>query len=140
MPRYQYRCPSCGYECETVRSIKHIDEGLWCSDCNKDMEIVIQVPILVKAAADVRYDSPIDGRPITNWQARQEDLKRNTCVEYDPEQKTDYHRREKESEASLEKAIDATVEEVIEKMPTKERGKLHSELVDQGMTVGVTHA
>lgn len=111
-----------------------------CERCGMHALQVITAPLLVKACADVRYDSPIDGKPITSWQARQEDLKRHGCREYDPGMKQDYHARIKESEAAMDKAIDATVEAAIEKMPTKQRGKLYSELTEQGVTLGVTHS
>jgi len=88
-------------------------------------------------APDVSYTSPIDGKPITSQQARNEDLKRNNCTPYDPEQKTDYARRMKDSEAALDKSIDAGVEEAIAKMPTAKRGKLYSELTEQGLDANV---
>jgi hypothetical protein len=84
------------------------------------------------------YDSPIDGRPITSWDARQEDLKRSHCRPYDPEMKKDAERFRQAQDAALEASIEATVEEAIEKMPTAKRGKLMSELTEQG--VGVEYA
>lgn len=98
------------------------------------MSQIITAPLLVKAAAAVCYDSPIDGRPITSMQARREDLKRNNCTPYDPMARQDYDRRVKDSEAELDKAIEATVEEEIHKMPSAKRRKLYSELTEQGMT------
>jgi hypothetical protein len=98
---------------------------------------MITAPLLVKAAPNICYDSPIDGSHITSWDARREDLKRNGCREYDPEMKTDYHQRIKDSEAKLDATIEAHVEEAIEKMPTAKRGKLYSELTDQGVQADV---
>jgi hypothetical protein len=92
---------------------------------------------MVKVASDVCYDSPIDGKPITSWQAREEDLKRNGCTAYDPEQKMDYANRLKESESLLDKSIEVSVEETIAKMPTEKRGKLYSELTEQGVQADV---
>jgi hypothetical protein len=94
--------------------------------------------LLVRAAQDVCYDSPIDGRPITSWDARQEDLKRSNCRPYDPEMKTDAARFRKEQDAALDQSIDAHVEQAIEKMPTAQRGKLYSELTSQGIGLDYT--
>jgi hypothetical protein len=98
-------------------------------------EQIITAPLLVKVAQDVCYDSPIDGRPITSWEARREDLKRSNCRPYDPEMKTDAARYRKAQDDALEASIDQHVEETIEKMPTAQRGKLYSELTEQGVQV-----
>jgi len=136
MPTYQYYCNN-GHITEGNFSIKSYPGSIECFNCAEPAGLIISAPMLVKASADVRYTSPIDERPITSWQARQEDLKRNNCTEYDPEQKTDYHNRIKESEAALDKSIDIAVESSIEKMPTAKRGKLYSELTEQGVTTSV---
>lgn len=99
---------------------------------------MITAPLLVKVAADVRYDSPVTGEPITSWAQRNDDLKRHDCIPYDPEMKKDAARRQQEKLDALDKSIDTQVEAAIEKMPTKERAKLHSEVVEQGKTVEVT--
>jgi hypothetical protein len=91
--------------------------------------------MMVKIAADVCYDSPIDGKHITSWAAREEDLARSGCRPYDPEMKTDAARHRREMDDSLDKAVDATVEEAIEKMPTKQRGTLFQELTEQATDV-----
>jgi hypothetical protein len=77
---------------------------------------------------DIHYQSPIDGRPITSAKARAEDLARSNCVPYDPGQKEDYQRRIRESEVSLEKAMDETVERHIDTLSGDQREKLQAEL------------
>tara|TARA_R110000868_G_scaffold220418_4_gene471636 strand:- start:4707 stop:5063 length:357 start_codon:yes stop_codon:yes gene_type:complete len=77
---------------------------------------------------DVNYDSPIDGRPITSRKAWREDMARNGCSEYDPGMKQDYQRRIKRQEEALDKSVDATVDEMIEKMPARQLEKLESEI------------
>jgi hypothetical protein len=93
---------------------------------------LICAPLLVKAQPECRYDSPIDGTPITTWRQRRTDLDRHNCQPYDPEMKTDAVRRRQEKDAAIERSVDATVEEAFEKMPTKTRAKLASEVTDQG--------
>ncbi len=111
-----------------------------CITCGMLAEQVIGAPLLVKVAADVCYDSPIDGRPITNWQARNEDLKRSGCQPYDPCMKQDTDRMRKEKAEELDKAIELHVEETVEKMPSAKRAKLASELTEQGVGVDVVRS
>ena len=98
------------------------------------MQQIIAAPLVVSVQPDIFYTSPIDDRPISSWAAREEDLKRHGCRAYDPAMKQDAERFRNESQASLEKAMDETVERAITKMPTKQRGQLYSDLVDKGMT------
>lgn len=77
---------------------------------------------------DVCYDSPIDGRPITNKHARIEDMARANCIEYDPGMKQDHQRRLAEQESILERSVDTTIEREISTMPSRKREKLQAEL------------
>ena len=84
--------------------------------------------VSVFVSQDIRYDSPIDGSPITSKQARIEDMKRSGCIEYDPGMRQDYERRGKESEAKLEKIFDASIDEALAQMPSRKREQLEQEL------------
>ena len=77
---------------------------------------------------DVCYDSPIDGKPITNKHARAEDLKRSGCIEYDPGMRQDAVRKAQERDKALDAAAERTVEEVVSSMPSRKRESLYSEL------------
>lgn len=136
MPNYTYRCSDGHQFTEFLSIINHVSSK-GCQQCGQTAVQIIEAPMFVKVAANVCYDSPIDGRPITSWQQRHEDLKRNGCTPYDPEQKTDYDNRIKQGEAELDKAIDAHVEESVAKMPSKKRAELWSELTEQGKTLDV---
>lgn len=83
---------------------------------------------MIFVSRDICYDSPVDGRPITNKHARIEDLARSGCIEYDPEMKTDYSKRVVESEQKLEKQVDETVERAIATLPARQREKLEAEM------------
>ncbi len=136
MPLYEYHCRS-GHRFSRFDSVSNHQSLRLCPTCFAASRQVITAPILVKAAADVCYDSPIDGSHITSRDKRNEDLKRNGCREYDPGMKTDYHRNLKDSESALDKAVDASVEAAIEKMPSAKRGKLFSELMEQGASANI---
>ncbi len=136
MPLYQFHCPA-GCCFDRFLTLRQHQDQQTCDTHGYAVTQIISAPLLVKAAADICYDSPIDGRPITSWDQHQEDLKRNNCQRYDPEQKTDYLRRQRESEVALDRAIDEHVESTVEKMPTAKRAKLWSELTEQGITADV---
>ena len=131
MPFYVYRCPN-QHRFELFLTVADHVETWACLECPERAQQVITAPVMVTAAPDVCYDSPIDGRPITSWQARQEDLKRHQCSPYDPEQKTDAARRRTEHEAALDQSVETFVERTIEQMPTAQRGRLYSEVTEQG--------
>ena len=93
--------------------------------------------MLVIPQPECRYESPIDGTPITSWAQRREDLARHNCEPYDPGRKEDYLRRQKESQGALDRAMDSTIEEAVELMPYKQRAKLNAELTEAGVTAEV---
>jgi len=83
---------------------------------------------MVFVQPDICYDSPIDGRPITNLQARKEDLARSGCIPYDPEMKKDTIRRQEESQKKLETEVDTFVEREFESMDSRKKESLTAEL------------
>ena len=138
MPLYRYACSS-GHTMEVfLRLSQH--SSTWNCPCGLVAQQVITAPVMVKVAQDVCYDSPIDGTPITSWAARQEDLKRSNCRPYDPEMKTDAAHRRKAEEAALDTLIETHAEQVTEKMTTAQRGKLYSELTEQGAEAQIVRA
>jgi len=126
MPIHDFKCLR-GHV--TERFVEHGVDAIDCPVCQgiQATKVFLKAPYSY-VQPDICYDSPIDGRAITTKQARIEDLARNNCQEYDPGMKDDYLRRNKESEAKLEKLFDASVDEALEKMPAREKEKLESEL------------
>ncbi len=136
MPVYPYRCP-CGHQFERYQPLRKYRAVALCERCHLWAGRLLTAPIMVSCAQDVHYTSPIDNSPITSWDKRTEDLKRHDCVPYDPGMKEDYLRRMKESETSLDRSIDHSVERAVSRMTTTQRGRLHSELVEQGTDMTV---
>jgi len=120
-----------------MQSITELREYEPCAYCDKQAQKRFLSFPYAYVQGDIHYDSPIDGRPITNKQARIEDLARTGCVEYDPDMKQDYARRLRESEAKLEATFDASIDEALESMPARQKEKLDAEL-QGGMTADVT--
>ena len=135
MPLYEYQCGA-GHIFERYLTLAHFQNWAPCV-CGFIGLQRITAPMMVKVAQDVCYDSPIDGRPITSWSAREEDLKRNHCRPYDPAMKQDAARFREDSQAKVEAAMDETVAEAITKMPTKERAHLYSDLTEKNLTAEV---
>lgn len=84
---------------------------------------------MVFVGRDIHYTSPVDGRVIRSKSEREDDMRRNGCIEYDPGMKQDAERRTKEQEAALERSIEQSVERDFHKMPTAKRERLANELV-----------
>lgn len=83
---------------------------------------------MVFVGRDIHYTSPVDGRVIRSKAEREDDLRRNGCIEYDPGMKQDAARRRQEADAAIDAGIDRTVEEAIHKMPGVKRERLANEL------------
>lgn len=125
MPVHDFRCPA-GHTFEAL-----VGQGVDWLFCERCKEIAQKVFLRAPAGyvqGDICYDSPVDGRPITNRHARIEDLRRNGCVEWDPGMKQDAQRDRREAQESLDRAVDTTVEQAWAGMPTKKREALAAEL------------
>lgn len=133
MPLFEYRCAN-KHETLKVLRVKDYEEAVDCEQC--DLAAVrVFTPPMVKVAVDVCYDSPIDGRPITTHMARNEDLKRNGCIPYDPEMHKDAARKKEEADRDLDRGIDETVAKEVHRLSSAKKQQLVKEVTRQGMTV-----
>lgn len=125
MPLHDWEC-SAGHRDTRFVKIEHLDQFQECA-CGLPMHIVYLKPPagLVDIPA---YQSPIDGRAISSRRQRKEDLLRNGCREWDPGFIQDTERTKQEADHSLERSVEATVEEFIEKLPVRKKELLDSEL------------
>jgi hypothetical protein len=83
------------------------------------------------------YESPTTGNIITNDKARRNDLASSGCIEYDPEMKTDQKRRIEAEDAKLDKEMDATVDKMIDTLPSDKRARLENEMAS-GLNVEIS--
>jgi putative FmdB family regulatory protein len=123
---YEYSCKR-GHHFERVLAVADYQTPQIC-ECGADSRRIISLPRLVKVSPDVRYDSPIDGRPITSMAQRRDDMARNNCQEYDPMMRQDAERFRARTEAALDAKMGETVEREIATMPGDKREKLGNEL------------
>ena len=107
MPLYTYKCEVCS---KTVDAFRKVDNRHDAPRCCARMTIkLVNVPIV---KADIAgYTSPIDGAWIEGSKARSEDLKRNNCIPYDEDFKSDVLRNQNKLRDDTEKAVDRIVEE-----------------------------
>lgn len=136
MPVYEYQCEN-GHKFDNFFTIVGHLRQLACH-CGAMATQIISAPILIKAAPFVCYDSPIDGRPITTWAARREDLARNNCQPYDPEMRKDAERFNEDCMKEVESDIQQTVEQEFSKMSHAKRSQLGHELFDLNMSAEIT--
>lgn len=131
MPLHDWRCTE-GHAFERYIARDALDTPQFC-DCGAVAERVFLKFPMAWVTGEIRYDSPIDGRPITSKRERDEDLARSNCVPYDPEMKKDHTRKIKEADEALDKAVDESVDKAIALMPARKKEKLQAEL-EGGMT------
>lgn len=136
MPVYTYRCAN-RHQFDRFLTVRQHDSAVSCESCDLVAQQVISAPMLVSVKPDLCYDSPIDGSPVTSWAARNEDLKRNSCIPYDPEMKKDVDRKKREREQAFDAAVDTTVRQTIAKMPERKKRQLKKEIVNQGVSLEV---
>lgn len=132
MPTYEYQCHA-GHVTHHVTSYRNYQESVPCGTCTEMAQRVFTPPVMVKAAQDVHYTSPVTGEVIQSHAQRREDMARHGAIEYDPEMKKDVDRRREESMQQFEASIDRTVEEEIAKMPSAKRAQLAREVIDEGL-------
>ncbi len=123
---YEYLCEK-GHHFERVLPVSRYDEPQKC-DCGASSTKQMSVPKLAWAARECVYDCPITGVPITSRAQHRDNLKRHGCQEYDPEMKKDAARFRERTQRELESSLDRTVEEVIEKMPSRKKEALERDL------------
>ena len=119
MPTYRFRCSACSRVEDVVRSIEGRNSPL---DCCGPMERVIVAPALF-VPMEIRYTSPIDGKPITSKQARIEDLKRSGSRPWEglDQEKKESARKEQYADKALDESLTKTASEAFYQLPQSKR-------------------
>ena len=137
MPLHDYRCPVGGHIFEAVA--RWDERTVQCPQHFCHGERVYLTMPMGFVQKDICYDSPVDGRPVTTRQGRIEDLRRNDCIPFEPGMKQDAERKRAESDAAIDKSVDATVDEFFATAGTRKLEKLEQEL-RAGASAEVTRA
>ena len=125
MPLHTFICEQ-KHVSELYQPLDRLREFEECTTCGEQAQKhFLKAPM--GRVEKIEYTSPIDGRPITTKAARIEDMARNGCVEYDPGMKTDYLKKQRESEQEMDRKLDAVVEQQIHDMGARKRERLEAE-------------
>jgi len=124
VPIYEYKCYK-GHYFTRYLALADYKEPQTC-ECGEKSIKLLSKPMI--APTFEAYESPITGKPITTKQQRIEDLKRSGCVPYESGMVEEGNRRLAAEEYKLEKALDETVDEQIEKMSPRQHEKLEESL------------
>ncbi len=120
MPTYRFKCPFCLVEQDHIRTIKERNDAPTCH--RRRMERIIVAPSIF-VPGEIRYRSPIDDRPITNKQARIEDLKRSGSRPWEglTTEKQEAARQAGYAEQKQDAVFEKAVTETFYQMPEAKR-------------------
>ena len=137
MPLYDYEC-ACGERFQRYLPISDYDEQQFGMCGKPAAKIFISAP-LFKIQKDIRYRSPIDGREITTWKQRNEDLVSSGSIQLDDDVKKHINDVRKRQDEKEEREVDEYVERYIETLDSKSVERLGSELA-RGADLNYTRA
>lgn len=111
---YEAICDSCHSLTTYVRKVESRADTPICACGIKMRKVILSAP-MGHVQADICYDSPIDGRPITNRHERIDDLKRSGCRPWEgmEQEKKEAARREGYADIALEKKLAHTTEKSL---------------------------
>lgn len=126
MPVYEYKCAA-EHLFDRFLKLAQYQEPQTC-ECGQAAVKIIRTPSTLRPDIPA-YTSPVDGRWVNSRAQRREDLKRNGCVEWDPDRESDQRRYREQADTTLESKLEETVEREITAMPLRKRETLAAELV-----------
>lgn len=127
MPVYTYICEE-GHIFDRYLKLKDYKKPQTCI-CGKSARRQI-MPTMLNCDMQPwdRYISPVSGKPITSYKERREDMAKYDCVDYEPSLTKHVTQKVKDDEKKLDKAVDETVEQLIDAMPARKKEQLETEL------------
>lgn len=126
MPIYAYHCPTCRTSQDVFKPLAELERVEVCPGCHLAMTRKLSAPMVLGDYPG--YTCPITGDWIEGRKAHQENLKKHGCRVMEPGEKEEFQRRKAAEEASFDKAIEATTEEFVEKLPEGKKAELYNEL------------
>jgi putative FmdB family regulatory protein len=119
MPTYPHICDKCGKTEDVVRSVAERNNA---PKCHGRMRRLVVAPSL-HIPMEIRYRSPITNEPITNKQARIEDLKRSRSRPWEglETEKQEAARQTAYADKALDESLTKTASEVFYQLPPSKR-------------------
>ena len=132
MPIYEYKC-SCGRKVDKFLKLEDYDKPQRC-DCGQWMVKQFSAPMV--RGDYPAYECPITGRMIEGRAAHRENLARHGCRVLESGEREQVERSRRQSEAQLDRAVEATTEEFIANLPARKAEQLVAE-IQGGMTAEI---
>lgn len=135
MPRHDWECGACGGVEERFVLVADLDKAATCK-CGGSMTRVFLKAPRGFVTAPVHYRCPITDKPVTSREAHRENLARHKCRVLEPGERADAQRRKAAADNALERRVDATAEEFVERLPGDKRQQLANE-ISAGVTAEI---
>lgn len=134
MPTYLYICPGCDRRTDIIKPLALLDREERCEACETPLDRRICAPAVASDFAG--YRCPITDKWIEGRRAHQENLKRNNCRVLETGETDAVRRNRAQEEHQQDRAVEETVEQFYEALPTAKREQLAQE-VASGLDVVV---
>lgn len=134
MPTYLYQCSACPSHREIIKSLSQLDREELCETCKTQMERRICAPAVVSDYPG--YACPITSKWVEGRRAHEENLKRHGCRVLETGETDQARSARAAQESAFDRAVDTTVEQFYEALPTDEREALAT-AVETGLDVNV---
>ena len=134
MPLYLYKCPTCSRKRDILKRIADLDRAEHCLHCGFAMNRQLAAPMV--RGDYPGYNCPITGNWIEGRRAHEDNLKRHGCRVLEPGETEGVKRAAAAAAVAEEEAIDDTVEEFFETLPTAKKEQLAAE-VENGLDLQV---
>lgn len=134
MPTYLYLCPGCDRKRDIIKPLALLDREERCEACETPMDRRICAPAVASDFAG--YLCPVTDKWIEGRRAHTENLKKNNCRILETGETDAVRRSRVAEEAQQDRAVEETVEQFYEALPTAKREQLAQE-VASGLDVVV---
>lgn len=126
MPIYSYKCPTCSRKRDVFKRLADLDRVENCLNCGFAMNRQLSAP-MVKGDYP-GYACPITGKWIEGRRAHEENLKKHGCRVLESGETESAKRTWAAEDTALENAVESTVEEFVETLPTEKKERLAAEI------------
>lgn len=128
MPTYDYKCPK-GHVHSHWSLIKNYKPVIACPQCSEAaIRHITSAPMGFVQGNYPAYACPITGKIIDGRKAHEENLARHDCRILETGETEQTKARRLAEEVAFDKAVEATAEEFVEKLPSAKREQLGREL------------
>ena len=135
MPTYDFQCGGCGHTAkDVIRSLSEYGSPCACPVCDTPMRQLLSAPHIVMDYAG--YTCPVTGEWIEGKRAHRENLARQGCRVLEPGESAATRRAHEQAETQLDRALDATADQMLASLPSHEVEHLCNAVAD-GLTATV---